>query len=46
MGHPDTGAEANPPFGLNRMQLGKDAARVWGQRSQDFTVTTQDQKHI
>lgn len=44
MGHSDPGAEADLSFGLDGVQFGQEAARIWRQRVQDLTVTARKQK--
>lgn len=47
MSHSDASAEADPSSGLDRMQFGQDAARVWGQGGQDLTVICHcDESHV
>lgn len=38
MSHPDPCAEGDFSFGLDSMEFGQDAARIWCQCGQDLTV--------
>lgn len=39
MSHSDARAEADLSFGLDSVEFGQDAARIWCQCGQDLTVT-------
>lgn len=46
VGHADAGAEGDFALGLDSVKLRQDAASVWGERGQHFTVTGMGRKHV
>ena len=47
MSHSDAHAEADVSFGLDSVEFGQDAARIWSQCCQDLCVTVwKHDKHL